>query len=422
MARWNCWPWGRAELCSTEDETNIVRNAKGTSAALPLTRVRLLLTQTRPIALSRRILAVSVLLSLSVLPLSTKTAPAADYGRYITFDVPGSSCQADFFTCMLALAINAQGSVIGTYADANQGIHGFLRTADGKFEDLDPPRASCPSFFSFCSYPVAINDGGTIAGWYATGSSSGSYIRAADGTFTLFNDPDAFCCTTAASMNAAGTVVGTFGDQNFVTHGFIRTTNGKFATLDVAGATSTQPITINDNGTIAGNFSDANGVQHGFVRNHDEDITTFDPPGSVYTTVGTPSSLTGLTSIALNASDQVIGSFQGANFIFYAYSRTFDGRFKKTTGPGSMQTGANGINVLGVITGSYYVAGGLQGYGFVWAPYGSFTSFSAPGAVYTYGVAINGTGVVVGNYIDSNYLQHGYIRLPSLGVAAVAGD
>jgi hypothetical protein len=341
--------------------------------------------------------------------------------QIIIFDVPGSSCQADFIQCTLAVAINTKGSVIGTYADANGTIHGFLRARDGKFEDLDPPGASCPSFFSFCGYPVAITDSGTIAGWYGTGSGPGSYIRAADGTFTLFNDPEAFCCTTATSMNAAGAVIGTFADQNFVTHGFIRTPKGKFTTLDVAGATSTQPITINDNGTIAGAFSDANGVGHGFLRDHNDDITTFDPPGSVSTSVGGPSSLTGLTSIALNDSDVVIGSFQAANSITYAYSRTFDGRFKKTTGPGSVQTGANGINVFGAITGSYYVAGGLQGYGFAWAPDGNFTSFSAPGAMYTYGVAINWAGVVVGNYIDSNFLQHGFVRLPWPGLAAVAG-
>ena len=328
MARWNSCRWGGTAFYSTKD----VPNAKGEVAALPGAWVRLLLTQTRPVALLCRIL---FLASLSVLPLSTKAAAAADYSEFITFDVPGSSCQAFFVQCTLAVAINAQGSVIGTYADANGAIHGFLRTRDGKFEDIDPPGASCPSFFSFCSYPVAINDGGTIAGWYATGSSSGSYIRAADGRFTLFNDPDAICCTTAASMNAADIVIGTFYDQNSLQHGFIRTPNGKFTTFDVAGAISIQPITINDNGTIAGSFYDANSVQHGFVRNHDGNIITFDPPGSVSTGVGGRSSLTGLTSIALNARDQVIGSFQDTNSITYAYSRTFDGRFKTITGTGS---------------------------------------------------------------------------------------
>jgi hypothetical protein len=44
------------------------------------------------------------------------------------------------------------------------------------------------------------------------------------------------------------------------------------------------------------------------------------------------------------------------------------------------------------------------------------------GALYTYGVAINSASVVVGNYIDPNFLQHGYIRLPPLGSAAVAGN
>jgi hypothetical protein len=103
MTRWNWWPWGRAALCATE-QTNIVPNAKGMVAASPLTWFRLLPTLTRPIAL-RRIIALSVLLSLSVLSLSTKAAAAADYGRYITFDVPGSSCQAAFVQCTLAVAI-----------------------------------------------------------------------------------------------------------------------------------------------------------------------------------------------------------------------------------------------------------------------------------------------------------------------------
>jgi uncharacterized membrane protein len=48
-------------------------------------------------------------------------------------------------------------------------------------------------------------------------------------------------------------------------HGFLRSRNGKIATIDYPGSTSTQALAINSNGKIGGSYVDAKGIGHGFV-------------------------------------------------------------------------------------------------------------------------------------------------------------
>jgi len=61
----------------------------------------------------------------------------------------------------------------------------------------------------------------------------------AQGQFTTFDAPGAGTGpgqgTGPNQMTAAGTIVGNYVDSNFVTHGFVRTAQGVFATIDVPG-------------------------------------------------------------------------------------------------------------------------------------------------------------------------------------------
>jgi hypothetical protein len=43
----------------------------------------------------------------------------AQEGKFVTFDVPGSACQASFARCTTPVSINQAGSVTGSYTDAN---------------------------------------------------------------------------------------------------------------------------------------------------------------------------------------------------------------------------------------------------------------------------------------------------------------
>ena len=62
----------------------------------------------------------------------------------------------------------------------------------------------------------------------------------AQGEFIIFDAPGAGTApgqgTLPNQMTAAGTIVGNFVDSNFVTHGFVRTAKGEFATINAPGA------------------------------------------------------------------------------------------------------------------------------------------------------------------------------------------
>jgi hypothetical protein len=49
-----------------------------------------------------------------------------------------------------------------------------------------------------------------------------------------------------------------------ITHGFLLDKRGSFTTIDVPGASSTQPLGINPRGDISGMYS-AGGITHGFL-------------------------------------------------------------------------------------------------------------------------------------------------------------
>jgi hypothetical protein len=61
------------------------------------------------------------------------------------------------------------------------------------------------------------------------------------------------------------------------THGFL-VVEGSFITIDVPGASSTQPFGINPWGDIVGQYS-VGGINHGFLL-HEDTFTTIDVPGA----------------------------------------------------------------------------------------------------------------------------------------------
>ncbi|HTT83542.1 MAG TPA: hypothetical protein VMF67_08670, partial [Rhizomicrobium sp.] len=68
-----------------------------------------------------------------------------------------------------ANGINRSGAIIGDYL-ADDLLHGFLRTRNGKTISFDPKT-------SIATYPWAINAAGAIAGYYSDGSSIHGFLR-----------------------------------------------------------------------------------------------------------------------------------------------------------------------------------------------------------------------------------------------------
>jgi len=199
----------------------------------------------------------------------------ASDGTFTTFDPTGSGTQIEI---VIPYQITASGAVAGTYTDVNGVRHGFLRDASGSITILDAPGAVEQT--NFGTDVLGINASGTIVGGIGVGIVNGigathSLVRSADGTYTIFDPPQAGGHSSLAeAINDSGTVVGIYRDANLVRHGYLRQPDGTFVSFDEPNAAQlplsatslgTDPRGINANGAVAGFYTDANGVAHGFI-------------------------------------------------------------------------------------------------------------------------------------------------------------
>jgi hypothetical protein len=167
-----------------------------------------------------------------------------------TFDAPGAGTAADQGT--IAFAVNLSGAIAGFTRDTNNARHGFLRSPDGTFTIFDDPNAGTCSTSCGNIQPgqgtraYAINPSGQITGFYSDNSGRcHGYVRAADGTFTQIDAPDAGTGPfpqgtfpsniTPMGINPAGAIIGFYVDASSVQHGFLRAPNGIITEFDPVG-------------------------------------------------------------------------------------------------------------------------------------------------------------------------------------------
>jgi len=169
----------------------------------------------------------------------------SDGQSFTNIDVPGAVWTE-------ASGINQAGDVVGYYGNVGDNLmHGWVMQ-NGAFVSLSP---------AYAMYN-AINDAGTIVGWYyAAPASIRSFVLSGTGQTDIAYPGSAD--TEAYGVNAYGAVVGWYAGAG-TSHGFLLE-NGQFTTIDVAGAKLTHALGINSAGTIVGYFKDASGY-HGFVR------------------------------------------------------------------------------------------------------------------------------------------------------------
>jgi hypothetical protein len=233
--------------------------------------------------------------------------------------------------------------------------------------------------------------------------------------------------TQATGINFLGTVTGNLTDNNYGTHGFVRTPDGKFTDFDVPGADPvlgcTCPSAINDLGVVAGFYIDANGLSHGFLRSPGGELTTFDVSGS---------GGYGSFPLALNLEGAVVGYYTDSNDAFHAFLRSPNGKFTTWVGPdectgngseGCYGSAANNINAFGTAAGGFEDnSGNFVHHGLIRSPFGTLTTFDVPGAgTGSYqgtgcpgcALGLNQWGVIAGTYIDANSVQHGFVLSPN---------
>jgi hypothetical protein len=322
-------------------------------------------------------------------------------------------------------------AITGFTRDANFARHGFLRAPDGTFTVFDDPAAGICSTSCGTIPPgqgtraFAINPSGQITGFYSdnTGRCHG-YVRAANGTFTQIDAPDAGTGPfpqgtfpseiTPAGINSAGAITGFYVDASSVQHGFVRAPSGQITEFDPPGSIFTTPNAIDDTGEITGFYFDVNFVGHGFLRALNGTIMSFDAPGADQT----PGSGNGTFGVSLTPNGGIEGVYVDANGVLHGFVRSSQGTFSTYDAPGAGTGAGQGTlpesnNALGAITGNS-IDGNFVNHGFLRAPGGTITTFDVPGTGTGAGQGTipldnNNPGAVTGQAIDGGNVTHGFL-------------
>jgi len=375
------------------------------------------------------------ILCLALLALALGRTASAQQPRVIAFDAPGA-------TATVPDGLTLTGTIVGYYLDENFVAHGFLRTPDGHFTSFDAPGAGTTPDNSNGTFPLGVNQLGTVVGYYEDDNSvSHCFIRTADGKITTFDAPGADVSPAAQAgsqltgISPTGLTVGLYTGSNLVTHGFLRSPGGQFTSFDASpNSVSTFPNgPVNLEGALVGFYADTAPRFHAFVRDPRGTISVLTFPDSCDGTI--PEGCVGFGDLNINLFGWSVGTFQDANLVHHGFLRSPDGEITAFDAPGAGNVGpyqgtifsynftpdgneVAGLNDLGAVAATYLDADYVY-HGFLRTPDGKFTSFDAPGADLTPGAlngtfpfAINDLGVVIGIYTDANYLPHGFIREP----------
>lgn len=251
--------------------------------------------------------------------------------RVLPFDVPSSL--GDFTS---AFGINDFGVITGNYAAPDFSAHGFV-FKNGTFLDDVVPGAG-PSALGGLG---DVNNLGTAVGSFSDASDLfHMYLRDRTGKHTILPDalPGALS-TDATGINDLGWTSGTVTDADGHDHGFIYR-RGVFTIYDHPGAVRTRLFGINNRGRAAGFWVDASGVRHGFVL-AGVTATPIEVPGALST-----------AATGINDLGQVVGFYTDAFHVTHGFVLTL-GKFTTIDFPGSLDTRMTAINNLGVITGTY---------------------------------------------------------------------
>lgn len=354
---------------------------------------------------------------------------SAEELKIISFDAPGADTNPGDYNGTFASGVNNDGAITGTFIDANNVYHGFLRDSDGRFTTFDAPGAdTTPNDYNGTN-PIAINDLGEITGnyWDVNGTPHG-FLRKPDGSFTNFDVPDS-TSTTPIALNWEGAVVGYSTDQNFTFHAFVRSHDGVIATwvgpdaCDTNGSQGcygTGATNINGFGIIVGSYADNSGsfVQHSFLRGLDGKLRTFEAPGAGTGTdqgTGCPGCALGFNQFGVMA-----GVYSDANTVQHGFIRTPDGQFTTFDAPGAgtgIQQGTGcpydcptSLNDWGAITGTYIDASNVH-HGYLRSPAGKVVTIDPPGSTFTLSFSINDFGAITGYYLDANNVYHGFLAV-----------
>ena len=281
-------------------------------------------------------------------------AQAAD--TFVSIDPPGA-------TSTRASGINADGAVVGSYADSAGKQHGFLLIG-GSFTTIDYPGAVGTA-------ALGINSQGDIVGSHtddASGAASAIHgFLLQHGTFTPLNYPGRLGMI-AQRINDAGQITGCNHDNDMADsmHGFLYS-NGNWSELSIGMTMGTGLLP--DASLAAGFYNYSTTSGHAYLTSGGN-TAFFDFP------------FAGASAAwDISPSGEIVGQFADAAKVTHGFA-LIPSAFDPTLG----------------ITPVAGVAASFQ-----------FTTIDYPGATYTQAVGINASGRIVGSYRDSVGTQHGFL-------------
>ena len=395
---------------------------------LPNTRTKVL----KPVCTSHVYprLSMALCLVLCTFGLSfSVNAGGSQPNHIIKFDAPGAGTASGQGT--VAFGLNLTGTVVGFFRDANSARHGFLRFPSGSIITFDDPAAGTCSVNCGAigngqgTRGYSINVFGEVAGFLTDNSAHcHGFVRSPNGTFNQIDAPDAgpgpfpqgtfVSLNTPMGLNAEGAVIGNYVDANSVQHGFVRSCNGKITEFDPAGSTFTETNAIDLLGNIVGFYFDANFVGYGYLRDPLGNVTVIDAPGADHT----PGNFNGTFCVGVIPTGEIEGVYVDSNFVLHGFTRSPQGKYTTYnvpaagTGPGQ-GTLPESNDDFGDIAGNYFDANGVS-HGFFRNLRRSITTFDVPGGGTSAGQGTvpsdnNDTGMITGQVIDSNNVDHGFL-------------
>jgi hypothetical protein len=152
---------------------------------------------------------------------------------------------------------------------------------------------------------VGVNGRGDMVGLYEDRGEPGVVrivVRDRSGRFTTIPDHPGAALTEPVDITNRGEIVGFYYETDAdlaagISHGFRRSADGRYRTIDVPGALLTRPFRINDRGQIAATVDDGRGSTSGFLYERGR-FTPIRPRDAVFT-----------RPLDINDRGQVVGDY-----------------------------------------------------------------------------------------------------------------
>ncbi len=283
------------------------------------------------------------------------------------------------------IALNASGTVLGEWLDANYASHAFTYKA-GKITKFDPPGSQN-------TYPAGINASGEVVGFYANAKSQGVAFTYKSGKFASISLPNkAQSILQVAGVNSKGVWLGSATQDN--SQFLFTDTNGTFKT--VVAENGPTPVAINDGGSVTGYYEVA-GTTQSFVVVGGK-LTQISVAGAGST-----------VPYGMNNANEVVGEDYASN----GHQKGFlykNGKATAFSVPGWVDSSARAINNSGLIVGNVNHADNKTA---VYADNnGTFTTLVVPGAKSESAIAVNDAGQILISITNSSYQTEAVLATP----------